>query len=78
MALIYQNPENGYTQSSSLPFLWSFLFGWMYFAVKGIWSHALISLVLAVITFGVSIFIYPFFTKGILENHYESKGWSKV
>jgi hypothetical protein len=54
------------------------LLGPIYFAAKGIWGHAAISLLLAVLTssfFLISWFIYPFFANAIVEKHYLRNGW---
>lgn len=58
--------------------LLTFMFGVIYFAVKGIWLHAFMSLILAIITSGISWFIYPFFTNMIMRKHYTSKGWVEI
>ncbi len=35
MAIIYENPSNGYREVSSAPWLWTLVFGPFYFGVKG-------------------------------------------
>lgn len=52
-------------------FLWCLLFGCFYFMVRGIWTHAVISILLAIITYGISWLIYPFFAKKIAMNHWK-------
>ena len=76
----YQNPANGYVAEANGPYswLWCLLFGFFYFAVKGIWTHAVIGLVLAILTSGLSWLIYPFFVYSITETHYQKLGWYKV
>jgi hypothetical protein len=54
------------------------LFGFVYFAVKGVWTHAIASLTLAIVTAGVSWFFYPFFARGAVEKNYLRKGWIPV
>lgn len=73
----FTNPANGYTETSSSPFswLWVFLFAPIYFAVRGNWPHAVVSFLLFFITMGVSWFIYPFFTYSINSKQYLRKGW---
>ena len=61
-----------------MPFLWSFLFGSLYYAAKGVWGHFLLSLLLAGLTAGISWVIYPFFTEKIMRAHYLRKGWIEV
>jgi peptidoglycan biosynthesis protein MviN/MurJ (putative lipid II flippase) len=62
---------------SSLAFLWTLLFGPLYFAYKGVWRHALISAVAALVTMGFSWLIYPFFAHGAVSNHYWRLGWKE-
>jgi hypothetical protein len=73
----FRNPANGYVEELADPGLWSFLFGAFYFASKGVWTHAVIGLVLAMPTFGLSCLIYCFFATGIMRKYYLSKGWSE-
>jgi hypothetical protein len=73
--MYFQNPSNWYIERVSLPFLWTLLFGPLYFAVRGVWTHAIASLVLAVLTFGLSWLLYPFFASQIMETSYLQKGW---
>jgi uncharacterized membrane protein len=74
----FQNPANLYVERVSLPGLWSFLFGPLYFAAKGVWTHAIVSVLLALATFGLSWLIYPFFAAQIMETHYLRRGWIPV
>ena len=79
MAYVFQNPMNNYQEKvSSSVFLWVLIFGSFYFMVKGIWAHAVISLICAVCTFGASWLIYPFFAKGIVRRNYLKKGWIEI
>ena len=74
----FKNPANGYIESSSVPFLWFLLFGSLYFAVKGVWGHAVVSFIVACCTFGLSWLIYPFFARGIVFKSYARRGWVQV
>ena len=80
MPQYFENPTNGYHElaTDSASWLWCLLFGPIYFAVKGIWTHAVVSFILALCTFGVSHFLYPFFVYTIVEGHYRRKGWLEV
>ena len=63
----FRNPNNGYEEEvSNLVWLWCLLFGFIYFAIKGVWTHAIVGLVLAMVTMGFSWLIYPFFAKGAI------------
>ena len=70
MSLRFRNPINGYTEKAGTPWLWCLLFGCIYFAVKGMWTHAVAAFILAWLTFGLSWLIYPFFARGIVQKHY--------
>jgi hypothetical protein len=71
----FQNPSNGYIEEVSQPFLWTLLFGPLYFAVRGVWTHAAAAFFLAIVTAFISWLIYPFFARQILETNYLRKGW---
>jgi len=74
-----RNPANGYEEEiSSLTWLWVFLFGTLYFIYKGIWTHAILSLIAAMFTLGFSWLIYPFFGRKIVILSYAKKGWEPV
>lgn len=77
---VYQNPANGYLETVTTPlsWLWCLLFGPLYFLFNSNWKHAVISLVLATLTAGISWFIYPFFVYGINNNHYKRMGWVEI
>lgn len=74
----FKNPANNYVEELTAPWLWTLLFGPLYFASRGVWSHALISLVLALLTAGVSWLIYPFFASVLVQRHYLRSGWVPV
>jgi hypothetical protein len=65
-------------ERNSVPFLWCLLFGPIYFAAKGVWLHAVIALLAALATMGLSWLIYPFFAKGIVYKAYARRGWQQV
>jgi Flp pilus assembly protein TadB len=54
----FRNPANGYEEDVTLAWLWCLLFGCLYFAIKGVWAHALISAVIALFTLGLSWLVY--------------------
>lgn len=74
----FRNPSNGYDEEVSTPWIWCLLFGCIYFAVKGIWTHAVAALALAFVTFGLSWLIYPLFARQIVERHYMRMGWQPI
>ena len=56
----------------------SFLFGWMYYLVKGVYKHAVLAFILAFATVGISLFVYPFFTRRIMHEYYLKTGYEVV
>ena len=73
--MTFTRPSNGFTVRIQAPRFWTFLFGPLYFAVHGVWSHAFISFVVAVFTAGLSWLVYPWFAPSILERAYLRDGW---
>ena len=76
--MLFQNPSNGYIEESSNCGLWTLLFGFFYFAVKGIWTHAVVGFLVACCTFGISWLIYPFFATEIVRKSYLKRGWREI
>ena len=74
----FRNPANGYTEAFSVPWLWTLLFGPIYFAVKRVSPHVFASIFLALLTVGVSWLIYPFFAQRVMRRVYLRKGWVQV
>lgn len=76
----FRHPLNGYTQSvgRSSAFWACLVFGVFYFAYKGVWKHALLSLVAAAFTCGISWIIYPFFAYSCVTQSYLERGWQQV
>lgn len=75
---VYRNSANGYEERIGLAWLWRFLFGALYFAVKGVWTHAIGSIFIVIMTLGLAGFVYPFFAGDILRKHYLRRGWQPV
>lgn len=50
----FKNKSNGFVEEASMPWLWTLLFGCLYFAVKGIWTHFIAGIILGVVTVGTS------------------------
>lgn len=78
MKMCFKHPISDYVEETSLQWLWTLLFGPLYFAVKGVWSHALLHLVLSLLIFGLPWLIYPFFASDIIYRHYMAHGWRHV
>ena len=83
----FQNPSNGYRETvSGLSILWTFLFGFIYLAIRGVWSHAIASLALVLVAGsftagvgGVLVWIvYAFFAPTIIASNYLKRCWKEV
>lgn len=78
--MTYINQANGHRETVGTlgPVIWTLLFGPLYFMVRGVWSHAVLSIIIGIITVGLSWFIYPFFAPGIVRKNYLSRGWKEA
>jgi len=76
----FKNPANGYTQSvtKASAFWGCLLFGIFYFAYKGVWRHAAIGLLAALLTAGISWIVYPFFAYNCVRTSYLERGWREL
>lgn len=75
----FKNPNNGYTEElTDWCYLWSFLFGGIYLMVKGAPMWGVAAILCAFFTYGISFFVFPFFTKTILRQAYLRKGWIEL
>jgi hypothetical protein len=74
---IFKNPTNNFKESfyPSNAVILTLLAAPLYFAIKGVWTHAVVSFVLAVFTACFSNVLYAFFVNQILRNYYLRKGW---
>lgn len=75
MAVILVSPAGQREIVLRRVFLWCLFFGPFYFAYLGIWDSAIVSGILAVISGGISMLIYPFFAQRIIIETYQKKGW---
>jgi len=84
--MLFKNTQNGFMKDSPCPWLWTFLFGFFYFLYKGIWLHAAIMLVVAILAYVtdntiISIVLligYTCVANKIVRHHYLSNGWVEV
>lgn len=75
----FRNPMNGHTEEVPRNvWVYVLLFGGIYFAIKGVWTHAVASFVAAFFTFGASWLVYPIFAKKVMLTHYLRNGWIQV
>ena len=75
--MVFRNPSNDHVETIDNQVLWFFLFGPFYLAYKGLWGHAVLSFILAVITVGISQIVYLFLVTGLIRKHYLHKGWKE-
>ena len=82
----FKNPTNGHVDSKSYPWLWTLLFGGLYFVASGLWAHVVIWLVLAIGLYSamgppatllmvIVNLLYAVFAGEIVTNSYLKKGW---
>ena len=71
--MIVEHPATGETRQVLGPLhrLWSLLFGFIYYAAKGMWGCSVVSLV----TFNGLVIIFPIWNRAIIRNHYVMAGW---
>ena len=75
----FNNPANDYIEEVSvIAWFWIILFDPFYFAFKGMWGHAIGSVILAALTAGISWLIYHFFAKSIMRKYYLRYGWIEI
>ena len=86
----FKIPANNYEETITVPFLWAFLFGFVYFAIKGVWIHAIVHLVLVIVAFNVTFplllglgapvvwLLYALLARRILRSHFLRRGWVEV
>jgi len=75
----YKHPLNGHrVKVGSLgPFLGALVFGALYFLYKGSVKHFFLYILLAPLTLGLSMLLYPFKARAILERMYLEKGYKR-
>ena len=74
----FRDPANNNVETFETQGLYAFLFGPLYFLSKGARGHALISVVLAIMTFGMSWIVCAFAAMGIIRTMYLRRGWVEV
>jgi len=66
------------TRSTTYAWLYVLLFGVFYFLYHKVYTHAIISFVVALITSGFSWLLYPLFANSIMEKHWLEQGYEPV
>ena len=75
--MLFQHPitQEIETASTKLSWLWLLCFGIFYFMYKGNWKHVLLYTFFALVSFGISILVYPFLVRDINNAKYLRSGW---
>jgi hypothetical protein len=86
--MYFQNPTNGYVEHVCTPVLYVSFFGIFYLAVRGLWGHVFLSLliILTSLAFGAAgvvlcllmWIIYACNIRGIIRRYYLRRGWFLV
>jgi hypothetical protein len=78
--VMFREPTTGATVAVTRggTILWTLLFGCFYLAYKELWLHAVLSLVAAIFTYGISWLIYPFFVYRLVVDSYRRRGWVEI
>lgn len=72
----FQRPEDGRIEESPVPWLWSAMpFGFVYFALKRAWLHAVIWVVVSPLGLGI---FYVLFARRLVEKSYLRHGWRPI
>ena len=85
----FKNPENGYIEERSVPWLWALIFGGLYFMVVGLWAPVIIWVVIAaglyaamgppaMILMFVIAMIYAALAPMLVRSSYLRKSWVEV
>ena len=71
--MIAEQPHSGAVRTiiGRFHWLWCFLFGFIYYAMKGMWGMAVISF----FTLNGLFFVMPFLNRSLVRKHYENQGW---
>ena len=72
--LRFRNPANGYEETVNPSFWYALLLGPYYFMMHGVWTHAVIHLLLS----PLSWLVYPFLARKLIIQNYLREGWVLV
>jgi len=78
MKTYFRNPSNQHVEEVDWTFWGTLLLGPLFFAFRGVWGWAILSLILALLTAGIAWLFIPFAAHGIVNNHYLNKGWEQI
>ena len=76
----FRHPTNGYIERGATrwAWLWTLLFGPLYFVYKGLWGHAIVCFLLAIPTLWLSTVAYALIASRLVNGHYRQRGWHDV
>ena len=75
MSIKLISPAGTREEDVTYAFWWTLFLGPFYFGYHRIWDHAILSMLLGILTSGISVLIYPFFAEKIIMDHYLKSGW---
>lgn len=90
MARYFEDPRNSHREEvNGWASLWALCFGLFYFAIKGVWRHVVIQLLVIVffiatmgppgIMFGLLMWVvYAALAQGVVASNYLRNGWREV
>lgn len=74
----FKDPVNGRTVEIYNPFLWTFLFGPLYWAKHEAWLPVIIGIVVVFLSVGIAWLILPIFAQMALRYGYRARGWEEA
>jgi len=85
----FRNPNNGYVEDISVPWLWTLLFGGLFFIANGLAAQGVVWFLLAVISFGlmglpafavmiIVNIVYAILASQLLRSSFLGKGWEEL
>ena len=72
------NNANKEYYASNMSWLWTILFGPLFFLYKGMWLHFIIFLPISIATFGFASLLVALFANKMVYNFYIKKGYNEV
>ena len=77
-ATIFEDPETGQRVDVGKASKDVLVKGPLYFAIHKVWKHAVASAILAILTVGISWFVYTVYAERIMRAHLLAQGWVPV
>jgi hypothetical protein len=78
MKMEFENTANGYVEEVDGAWFYMLIFGFFYLGYKGAWMAAILALVGAMLTAGISWLFLPIFADEIIRKSYLQRGWKEL